>query len=407
MTQMTHLRPADVRGYSKLAVDATLRVTDLVEAMHLNISRAPWIFGTAEEGRTRGITGLVYRCIREVTGAIGSGLDNALAQLVPLLNGSMAGSVSSPAREAVLAAVNGVLGDHLAASGNPLTQKMEFRSGSKVLTLEPAALRDAIPDVGGKLLVLVHGLCMNDLQWSREGYSHADALAQNLGYSAVSLRYNSGRNISLNGREFADQLEALLIAWPVPLSELTLLTHSMGGLVSRSACHYAAQSDHTWLRKLSNIVFLGTPNHGAPLERGGNVLQTAAGITPYTAPLARLGMIRSAGVTDLRYGYLLDEDWNSRDRFEPVPDLRRHLPLPSKVNCYAAAATTGARRGDLNDKLFGDGLVPVASALGEHCETARCLNFAPERQALFFNTSHWGLLYNRSVGQQIREWLAH
>jgi hypothetical protein len=50
--------------------------------------------------------------------------------------------------------------------------------------------------------------------------------------------------------------------------------------------------------------------------RLGNRVIGALDLSPYTNALARLGKIRSAGITDLRYGNLLDDDWYGRDRFE-------------------------------------------------------------------------------------------
>jgi hypothetical protein len=51
--------------------------------------------------------------------------------------------------------------------------------------------------------VLLHGLCMNDLQWRRAGHDHGRALARDLDYTPVYLRYNSGLHISTNGRRFS------------------------------------------------------------------------------------------------------------------------------------------------------------------------------------------------------------
>lgn len=62
--------------------------------------------------------------------------------------------------------------------------------------------------------------------------------------------------------------------------------------------------------------------------------------TPYTAPFGLLGRIRSAGITDLRPGSLLDEDWQGRDRFAHGEDVRRPVPLPEGVACFAIAGTT-------------------------------------------------------------------
>lgn len=391
-----------VRGLSRLAFDATRQVTDLVEAMHLNISSAPLPWAPQIEGRTRGITGLVYRSIREISGGLGSGIDALLA--LPGVPDTAA--PASAGYEAFRAALNGVVGDHLADSGNPLALNMSFRRDGLALPMQRAALAAALPDAGPRLLILVHGLCMNDLQWSRNGHDHGAALARDRGYTPVYLHYNSGRHISVNGREFADSLQALLDNWPVPVRELAILGHSMGGLVARSACHYGEQAGHGWLQKLRKLVFLGTPHHGAALERGGNGLQRLIGITPYTAPLARLGMLRSAGVTDLRHGNLLDDDWQDHDRFAHCGDVRRPLPLPSKTECYALAASTGKRRGDFNDSLIGDGLVSIASALGQHPREERDLRIPVHRSSLHYGLNHWDLLNHADVHARIHDWLA-
>ena len=190
--------------------------------------------------------------------------------------------------------------------------------------------------------MLAHGLCLNDLQWNRRGHDHGAALARDLGYTPVYLHYNTGLHISTNGRQLAEALEALVAQWPVPLEEFALVAHSMGGLVARSACHYGALAAHAWPRRLGTLVFLGTPHHGAPMERGGNWIDTLLEISPYTAPFARLGKIRSAGITDLRYGNLADEDWHGRDRFARG-DRRRFVPLPDGVRCFAIGATAAAK----------------------------------------------------------------
>ena len=180
----------------------------------------------------------------------------------------------------------------------------------------------------------------------------------------------------------------------------------MGGLVARSACRHAEETGQAWREKLEKLVFLGTPHHGAPLERIGNWVDVVLGKTPYAAALGKFGKIRSAGVTDLRYGNLLDEDWQGRDRFAREPDPRRPVPLPKGVACYAIAATTAASPGALKDRLLGDGLVPVASALGHHKDSARALKFAPDRQWVATETGHLDLLSRRDVYERVAGWLA-
>jgi pimeloyl-ACP methyl ester carboxylesterase len=313
---------------------------------------------------------------------VGASLDLALAQLAPLIGESAPGRE----REAVLAALNGVLGDYLTETGNPLAIRMQLRTAS--------------PRAGRKLLVLAHGSCLNDRSWSRLEHDHGEALQRDLGYTPVYLHYNSGLHVSTNGRELAAMLEQLVAAWPVPIDELVLVGHSMGGLVCRSACHYGDAA--VWRRKLRAMVCLGTPHHGAPLERGGNRIDVLLNISRYSAPFARLGKIRSAGVTDLRFGNVLDEHWQGRDRFAHAADDRSPLKLPDGVECYAIAATTASKPGA---RLAGDGLVPVDSALGRHAKPALTLGFPETHQWIGYGMGHLDLLSRIEVYETVRGWL--
>ena len=79
---------------------------------------------------------------------------------------------------------------------------------------------------------------MNDIQWTRKGHNYGTALAEVLGQTPIYLLYNSGRHVSTNGQDLSELLEKLLAQWPVPVEELVIVAHSMGGLVARSAVHY-------------------------------------------------------------------------------------------------------------------------------------------------------------------------
>jgi len=344
-----------------------------------------------------GITGLVYRSIHLMTGIVGGSLDGALRQLEPLVPPG----ATWPGREAFLAALNGVLGDAMAARDNPLTLAMDLRHGGRTLELERQALAEAMPGATGKLVVLVHGLCLNDEQWLYQGHDHGAALQRDLGYSPIYLRYNTGLHVSQNGPDLADLLETLVNEWPAPVEELVLLCHSMGGLVSRSACHHAGEAGQAWIKKLRTLFFLGTPHHGAPLEKVGNWVQQVIGISPYSAPLARLGKIRSAGITDLRHGSLLDEDWQGQDRFDAPARERQHLPLPEGVRCHFLAGTTSRSEGAAGGRLQGDGLVSLRSALGQHEQTALNLSL-PDQRWVGHRLNHMDLLGSDIVYQHIR-----
>jgi pimeloyl-ACP methyl ester carboxylesterase len=400
MPKPVHVRLSDLRGFQRLANDATVGLTDLVEAMHHTVARTPAILGRPSTGRTAGITGLVYKSVRGITRLVGVGVDALLGLLVPLLEDRP----SSEEREAVLAALNGIFGDYLVASGNPLASTMRFHSVGMPLTITRAGLAAAFPEPGGRIVVLVHGLCMNDLQWARKGHDHGTALARDLGYTPVYLHYNSGRHISTNGREFGDLMEALLREWPRPVERLVIIGHSMGGLVARSACHYAACSGHAWPKRLDQLVFLGTPHFGAPLERAGAWVDFLIAISPYTAPFARLGKVRSAGIKDLRHGYLRDEDWHGHPP-GIVRDARESLPLPDGVQCYAIAASKQRRSNPSAANSRGDGLVPVSSALGRHRNAKLNLPLPEAHRWIGYGMGHLDLLSRMEVYEQIKRWV--
>ncbi len=389
---------ADLLGVSRLTVSAVTGVAEMAEALHVSILQQ---VGTPVARPLARATSWVYRGVRGVTGLVGGGIDAVLTRLQPLL-GEHSGWAG---RDALLSAVNGVLGDYLARSGNALALPMAFRRDGATLLLRRDALRQAIPGAGARVLVLAHGLCMNDAQWLRGGHDHGAALQRERGFTAVYLRYNSGEHISRNGRAFAAALEELVAQWPVPVRELVIVGHSMGGLVARSACRHGAEAGDGWLGLLSKMVFLGSPHHGAPLERGGNWFHVITDMSPYTAPFSRLGKIRSAGITDLRHGSLLDADWDGKDRFAHGGALPHLVPLPPAVACFAVAATIGKAEGDLGDRLAGDGLVPLASALGQHVEARRQLGFARERQMVVYRTNHLELLNSPAVYRALLGWL--
>ena len=395
------VQPSDLRGLTQLGFDAALGITNLVEAMHHTIASRAGIVGTTPAGRPSGITGFVYGTVRGTTRLFGSGINTALRAVTP----AAAPDATSPAREMALAVLNGVWGDHLAASNNPLAIPGSLRTGGRPLELSRDELAARIARPTGRLLVLAHGLCMNDLQWLRNGHDHGQALARDLGFTPVYLHYNSGRHVSENGNDFAQLLEQLLSQWPVPVQELVIVGHSMGGLVARSAVFQARQRKQAWTSSLRKLVFLGTPHHGAALERGGHQVDMLFGVSPYVAPFARLGKARSAGITDLRFGNLQPADWQGRDRHSQRHDDRRPTPLPAGVDCFIVAATKAAKVGGLHSRVVGDGLVPLASALGEHREPQHTLKVPKHHMRIVTSADHWDLLSREDVYAQLRAWL--
>ena len=373
-------RVAAARGAVRLAVEGVQGVTRIAEGLHGSITRLAPPLGRVRERPARGIAGFVYRVVRGSSSLIGHGLDALLAPFDAEGHGD-----DSPAGGAVRAALNGVVGDHLARTGNPLATPLEL------IVRGPATPR---------VLLLVHGLCMSDAAWTRKGVDHGQALAQVLGRTAVYVRYNSGRHVSTNGEELAAAVEGLLAHWPVPVESLAIIGHSMGGLVARSAVHRAQAAGMAWPERLHQMVFLGTPHHGAALERGGNWLHAVLGTSPYLAPFTRLGMLRSDGITDLRHGNLLAADWQGGQYLHH--DTRTPVPLPAGVACYAVAGALGPAGAA---KPWGDGLVSVNSALGRHARRRQALRIPRASTWVARGVHHLDLLSDPAVAARLAAWL--
>lgn len=380
----------DLTGASRLAVEAVKGITDLVESMHGAISS----LGMRE--RTSGITSGVYRNIRTVTDVVGQGLD----RLMPLLEPLLITELGSAKREAVLAALNGVFGDHLVTQKNPLAISMAFRREAKALGHKE--LGEICARTEAPLLVMIHGLCMNDRQWQRQGHDHGAMLAREGAFEPLYLHYNTGRHISENGEELATRLQELVSLAPKG-TQIKILAHSMGGLVARSALYYATKFNHLWPKHVKALACLGTPHHGAPLEHLGKWVDTVLDTNPYSKPFSRLGKLRGPGITDLRYGNVRHEDW--RGKQQDFGDGRLPTPLPQDLDCYAIAATTTSSSDSLGSQLIGDGLVPVNSALGLSEKAGVSLNFPESHRFVVRGCNHFDLLSSLEVGAALRHFL--
>lgn len=421
-----------VHGSANLAFDAAQGVTAIVEEMYRNISAAPLPLGEAPQGGAPGIAGLVHASVRKIIGATKFTADIVLGQIAPELDRTLQ---PGPHREAIVSALNGVCGDHLADTGNSLAIPMQLRvflppsehatraAGRRVafdslfevskrpveIYPNPKALVDSSFAPTSKLLILVHGLSMNDRAWTSHQHNHAEALATSSGYTPVYALYNSGRNISTNGRALSEQLTGLLEKWPTPVESITLVGFSMGGLLARSAMHHAQQSlkknGNCWLGKVDKAVYIGTPHHGAVMERGGFWLQKGLTVSPYTAPLSALGKIRSDGITDLRHGNVRDSDWQQHNPHDDNSDVRQPTPLAQGIAHYAIAATLSKRSGDKIGRLLGDGLVHPSSATGRHDDVDFDLKFPEKNTRIFYGLGHLAMLHDPRVMKQLEEWL--
>jgi triacylglycerol lipase len=325
-------------------------------------------------------------------------------------------------RDDAVAVVNGLFGDALEDQGSTLATPMTIRAGTTVLPLERQALADALagvtPSVGPRICLLVHGLMSSESVWqmaASEPTSYGTLLARDHGIVPLTLRYNSGRHISTNGRELAQLLNRLVAAWPVRVREIDLIGHSMGGLVIRSACHYASAQwpkgrvlpiGRPWTSKVRRIVLLGVPNTGAPLEAVVNLVSASLWSLPLPGTrLLGLGLDRrSAGIKDLRFGAILDEDWEEQDpaaRRRPQPHRVRHL---RRARYLAVVGSVTTDHEHPLGKIVGDALVTSASATGlvEDAVQTQLLPGATVRR--FPKVNHIALTNRPEIHAAIDEW---
>lgn len=225
------------------------------------------------------------------------------------------------------------------------------------------------------------GLCETDLcwtyaaerQWGDRRATYGSKLSQDDGWTPIFVNFNTGLHISDNGRELAEQLEQLVTAWPVRVTEVAIVGHSLGGLVARSAARHGDDLGHQWRHQLRHIVGLGTPHLGAPLERFTNWGTHRLARLPATRPIATWLGRRSVGIKDLRHGSILDADWLDVDPADPADPCSPATLLPG-----VAYSMVSATLGHGTEGLFVmDLLVQHGSAHG--AGAVRSIPFEPDR----------------------------
>ncbi len=397
------------RAFGGFLLDAAAVLTEPVQNLHQAIAgRVFKNVGPASEPVRvvhDGIVGAVYGSVRG-----GFRLAAAGVRVLPLGEPD----VVDPAEQSDLAltaqaAINGILGDRMNRD-EALTIEMGLVHDRRPLPVEPEALRAAFPQAAPTVVVFIHGLAESERCWwapaghkHRVGPSYGDRLAEDLGVTPLYVRYNSGRHISENGARLSALLDQVVTAWPVPGVELVLVGHSMGGLVARSACLQAVTGGHGWVGRVRHVVSLGTPHQGAPLERVVNRASQLLSRVGESKPVADVLELRSDGVRDLRFGYLLEDEWRHSDpaavrrpAIDPAPNLE------GAAHWFVSGSLRPGRH-PLNHVL-GDLLVTEASAVspsrtksGERVEGADTAHFA--------GLDHLALCNDPAVYAQLRTWL--
>jgi pimeloyl-ACP methyl ester carboxylesterase len=302
---------------------------------------------------------------------------------------------ASPRGRFLVSAVNGLIGDRLLEDGSPLAIEIGVRRDGRDVPLTPDGLAAAYPDAGDALVVFLHGLCESEDYWGRRSRprradgssapSYGAALAED-GWTPVWVRTNTGLPIAEAGVALSSLLGRLVDAWPTEVRRIALVGHSMGGLIARAACGVATDVDRPWTERVTDVVTLGTPHTGSPVERNiARGVRWASGRRDLL-PLTRIFEQRSVGVLDLHDG---------------MPDDATHLPH-ARYRLVAATLTRSPRHPLA--ATVGDYLVPYRSAVGllpgdeEMFPGADVLHIP--------NAHHFDLLNHDDVHAALRTWLA-
>jgi pimeloyl-ACP methyl ester carboxylesterase len=425
------------RGFIDLVFDVVEETTNLAERTHdAVVERSVRRFAPIEPVKSAAdvvtgiqttISGIVFESVRGIS-EIARGAVNGIADITEgvLEQSSNSGALelTTPVRSSAAgtaswvvdflqSSLNGFWGDHLARRKSRLDLGMTLRHHGRHLPITPEALAAAFPNPTNKVCVFVHSLAATEWLWSlsaEEYYGDPDVtfgtrLHDDLGFTPIYLRYNTGRHISENGRALATLLTEALEAYPVPVEEIVLVGHSMGGLVVRSAAHYAREQDEPWVAQLRHVACIGGPHLGAPLEKAVNLLTGVLKNVPAAGAQvpAELLDTRSAGVKDLRYGYTVDEEWAGKDPDEVFADARRNVPLVDGVGYYFLAATISRDPEHPLGQLLGDLLVRLPSASGEAPEAARRIHFSSG--AVFTGMDHVHIANHPDVYEVLRDLL--
>ncbi|MFF0454498.1 lipase family alpha/beta hydrolase [Nocardia africana] len=401
---MSDRQQAEIEALARLAGDELAGAVDGIATVHRAISDHVFAAVRLGVGPAAQPVQVIHDSIADTVYRIVSGSAVSAAKLAE--QAATFSGMPTPSRtvfgSGLIAAVQGLIGDTLAQQQPILDAPMTFRfDGAPV---EPERLAQHITNPSGRIVIFLHGLAETEHAWRLGGRpTYAERLEADLGCTSLQVRYNSGLHISENSRQLDDLLQRLVEHWPVEIEQVSLVGHSMGGLIARGACFGAAEDGHSWVRHVRQVVCLGSPHLGAPLEQFVHYLSAALVRVPETRPFGRLLRRRSAGIRDLRDGSLVDQDWNGLDADALRRRAIREIPLLEGADHYFVTATITRSPNHPLGRVIGDGLVLTTSGSGRN--RMRRIGFDDDNGLHLPGANHFTLLNHETVYEALSRWL--
>jgi pimeloyl-ACP methyl ester carboxylesterase len=378
----------DWRGLGDVIAITTNRLATPVEGMHRAIVDR-W-FGLVGLGSGEPVRILhdhlaesTYKAIRVSGSALGAGI--AVGADVASRRRPLRPLWNTPKGSYVQSIFNALWGDKFEEDQSAFRIELGLRDGDgEPIPTAPSSLRLAFPEPKSRLVVLLHGLGETEQCWVRNGNTSLAKRLEADGFSVLLVRYNSGRPVADNGIDLAILLDAIVRKWPVPVDDVSLVGHSMGGLVAHSAVATAHADRHAWVTLTNHLVAVGTPHFGTPIEKAVHLASEGLELVGETRPLGRFIGQRSAGIKDLRFG----------------PDGAAHQ-IGGIEHHFVAGAVTN-EPGHPASVLLGDLVVRTSSATAR----GRQRRTRATDIVVMGGRNHGALVHDVEVHSKIRTWLA-
>ena len=396
--------------------------TGLGELVDLTVDRLV----TPVEGMHRAIAGRWIRLIMPRESPIPEQADRAIAGIYGTIRGAgslLGTTIPMGARQlakrrrlkrlwgpgagrAIQATANAIWGDELAHRSSALATSLQLRSpkGDRV-PVNPIALQQAYPEAGSDLVLLIHGWNETEAAWSREEDSSRPHLVSTIeapDRTCLLVRYNTGLSVAASGGALAELIDSVAASWPTAIENIHIVGHSMGGLVARNAVGRAVDLEIGWVGSLRNLVTLGTPHLGSPIEKSLALATRALQVAPESRPIGDFLDLRSRGIKDLRYGGVVNHDWIEHKWIRPLAPDGDDGGLPESVAQHFATGVITKDPAHPLGVIFGDLVVRPGSGTGQ----SRHRSVSATNLRVFGGQKHTDIIHDPEVHRQVRAWLA-